>query len=164
MILVAVANDQTTGLVLQRHAGVQLGLRADLQTEVEGLARIEDFLNHLAQLIHLDGKHPAVAALVLKLGDGVAEGVVQVGHPVPQDVLKTDEQWELKLSLASLLDDVRNLDGRPLFAQRCDHHVSIGVHVKVPRSPTVDVVERARSGDVPRGGGGNRDRFRFAHE
>ena len=148
---------------MQRHAGVQLGLRTHLEPEIIGLARIKNLFNHLAQLIDLDGEDSPVAALELKLGDGIPEGVVQVGHPVAQNVLETDEQRKFQIPLTGLLDDVRNLDGSPFVAQRSDHHVSSLVHIEVTGPPSVDIVEGTCSGDVPRSGGSSGDRFRFAH-
>ena len=114
-------------------------------------------------MIDLDGENSPVAALELKFGNGIPEGVVQVGHPVAQNILETDEQRKLQLPLAGLFDDVRDLNGRPFFAQRSDHYVSGLVHVEVTGPPSVDIVEGTRSGDVPRSGGSSRDGIRFAH-
>ena len=53
-VLVAVANDEAAHLVLQRQAGEQFRLAADFEAEIKRLARVENFLHHLAQLVDLD--------------------------------------------------------------------------------------------------------------
>ena len=90
-VLVAVANDQAAELVLQGQAGEQLRLAAHLQAEIVRLARVQDFLHHLAQLVDLDGKDAAILVLIIELGDGAAEGLVDGLDPVAQNVLKTNQ-------------------------------------------------------------------------
>jgi len=72
-VLVTIADNQAASWLLHRQAGEQLRLAADLQTEIERLAGIQDFLHHLAQLIHFDGEDAAILASVIELSDGVAE-------------------------------------------------------------------------------------------
>src|SRR6266699_1014549 len=50
-IFVAVANDQAAQLALQRQAREQFGLAADLQSEVERLAGIQDFFDDFPELV-----------------------------------------------------------------------------------------------------------------
>ena len=122
-VLVAVADDQAADLVLQRQAGEQLRLAADLEAEVERLARIQDFLHHLAQLVHLDREHAAILALVIELGDRVAERQVDRLHPVAQDVLEPDQHRELQPAAFGLLDDIGQVHRGAGFAQRAGHDV-----------------------------------------
>ena len=72
-VLVTVANDEAAHLVLQRQAGEQFRLAADFQAEIERLARVENFLHHFAELVHLDRKHAAIFALIIEFRDGIAE-------------------------------------------------------------------------------------------
>ena len=90
-VLVAVADDEAAHLVLQREAGEELRLAADLQAEVEGLAGVEDFLHDFAELVDLDGKNAAIGALVIEFRDGIAEGEVDGLDAVAEDVLEADE-------------------------------------------------------------------------
>src|SRR4029077_4442177 len=69
----AVADDEAALVVLQGEAREELGLAADFEAEIEGLFGLEDFLNGLAELVDLDGENAAVGALVVELGDGIAE-------------------------------------------------------------------------------------------
>ena len=101
-VLVAVANDQAAHLVLQRQSGEQFRLAADFQAEVERLARVENFLHHFAQLVHLDRKHAAIFALIIKFRDGIAKGQVDGLDAVAQNVLKPDEQREISARAPSL--------------------------------------------------------------
>ncbi len=72
-VLVTVADNQAALLVLHGQAGEQLRLAADFQAELEGLARIQNLLHHLAQLVYFDREDAAVFALVIELGNGIAE-------------------------------------------------------------------------------------------
>ena len=72
-VLVAVADDEAAHLALQRESGEQFRLAADFQPELKRLAGIENLLNHLAQLVHLDGKHAAIGPLVIEFRDGILE-------------------------------------------------------------------------------------------
>ena len=55
---------------MHREPGEHLGLRADLEAVVERPAGLEDLLDDLAQLVHLDREDAAVGAAELVLGDG----------------------------------------------------------------------------------------------
>jgi hypothetical protein len=61
--------------LVHREGDHQLGLGAGLQAVVVVLAGGDDLIDHLAQLVDLDGKDPAVVALVAFLLDGLAETV-----------------------------------------------------------------------------------------
>ena len=135
--------------LLQRQAREQLGLAADLQAEIKRLARVEDLLHHLAQLVHLDGEHAAVLALVIELGDGVAERQVDGLHAVAQDVLESDQQRELQPARLGLLDDIGQVHRRAGIAQGLGHNVPGLVDVKVFRAPAMNVVQVASRLDVP---------------
>ena len=150
-VLVAVADDQAAGLVLQGEPGEQLGLAADFEPEMERLAGIEYLLHHLAELVDFDRKNALVLALVIVFLDGRAEGQVDRLHPVAQDVLKPDQEREFQAPRPGLLRDVADLDLRARFLKRTRHDVSFLVDVKVARAPTRDVVKVARGLDVPWG-------------
>ena len=70
-ILVTVANDQArpSGSATPGRRIVPASLPT-VQPEIEGLARVQDFLHDFAELVDLDGEHAAVAALVTKFRDG----------------------------------------------------------------------------------------------
>ena len=68
-VLVPVANYEAADLILQRQAGEQLRLAADFEPEIKRLARVENFLHDLAELVHLDREHAAVTAPVAVFRD-----------------------------------------------------------------------------------------------
>ena len=140
-VLVAVADDQAAQLALQRQAGEQLRLAAHFEAEIERLAGIEDFLDHLAELVDLDGKHAAVFALVIELGDGAAEGQVDGLDAVAQDVLEPDQHRELQPARLGLLDDVGQVHRRAGVPQRLGDDVPGFVDVEVLRAPAMNVVQ-----------------------
>ena len=149
-VLVAVADDEAAQLVLQRQTGEQLRLAADFEAEIIRLARVENFLHHLAQLVHLDRKHAAILALVIVLRDGVAERLVQRLDAMAQNVLKPDEQRKFQPARLGLLDHVRQIHRHARVLQRARHDVPGVVDVEILRAPAVDVVKRARRVNVPR--------------
>src|SRR5436309_8957932 len=105
-IFVTVADDQAAQLALQRQAREQLRLAADLQSEVQWLARIQDLFDDLPELVHFDREHAAVAALVIELGDRIAKRDVDGLHPVTQDVLKPDQHRKLQPARLGFLDHI----------------------------------------------------------
>ena len=68
-VLVTIANDEAAHLVLHRQPGEQFRLAADFEAELKRLARVENFLHDLAELVDLDGKHAAIPALVIVFRD-----------------------------------------------------------------------------------------------
>ena len=148
-VLVAVADDEAAHLALQGQAGEQLRFAAHFQAEIERLAGIQDFLHHLAQLVDLDREHAPVTALVIELGDGVAEGGVDGLHPVPQDVLKPDQHRKLQAARFGFLHDIGDIDRGAIFLQGFGDDAPRLVDVEVARAPALDVVQIASLLDVP---------------
>ena len=68
-IFVAVADDQALVVFLHGKCGNQLRFAARLEPEMKLFARIDDFLDHLAQLIDFDGKNAAILIAITKLRD-----------------------------------------------------------------------------------------------
>ena len=66
-VLVAVANDETFGILVHRQRGDQFRFAAGFETEMKLLAGIDDFFDHLAQLIDLDRENAAILVLVTEL-------------------------------------------------------------------------------------------------
>src|ERR1043166_986011 len=143
-VLVTVAHDQAAHLALQRQAREQLRLAAHFQPEVVWLARLQDFLHHLAKLIHLDREHPAITALVIELGDRVAEGQVDRLDAIAQNILKADQHRELQVARLRLLDHVAQIHCSSAVAQRFGLHAPGVVDVEVFRAPELDAIEVAR--------------------
>ncbi len=148
-VLVTVADDEAAHLVLQRKSGEQFRLAADFQAEIERLARIQDFLHHFAKLVHLDGKHAAIAALVIELGDRVAEREVDGLDAMAEDVLKTDEDRKFQITALGFLDDIVEIDRCAGFLLRGGHHASGLVDIEIFRAPALDVVHAASGLEIP---------------
>ena len=149
-VLVAVADDQAAELALQRQAGKQLRFAADLQPEVKRLAGVEDFLHHLAQLVHFDREDAAVFALIIELGDGVAESQVDGLDAVPQDVLKPDQHRKLQPARFGFFDHVGQVHRRAGVPQRLGDDVPGFIDVEVLRAPTMNVIQIPSGLDIPR--------------
>src|SRR5690606_4751418 len=62
VVLVAVADDKAIATFVHRERDHQLGLRSRLEAVAKLAAGSDDLVNDLAQLVHLDGEHAAIAA------------------------------------------------------------------------------------------------------
>ena len=149
-VLVAVADDESALLVLQRKAGEEFRLAADFQAEVVRLAGIENFLHDFAELVHLDGKHAAILALKIKFRDGALKRLVNRLNAMPQNILKANEQWKFQPATFGFFNDVRDVHARARVLQGFGDDVAGVVDVKILRAPALDVVEVARGINVPR--------------
>ena len=109
-VFVAVADEQRAVALEVGERGDELGLRAALQPDAVGLAGLQDLLDHLVQLVHLDRVDRRVAPVVAGLGDGRAERLVQPDDPRAQDVLKAEQQRRLHAVLAELLREPEDVD------------------------------------------------------
>ena len=138
---------------MQRETGKEFRLAADFETEVERLARIQDFFHDFTELVHLDRKHAAILALKIKFRDGVLKCLVNRFDAMPENILKPDEQRKFQAATLRLLDDIGDVHARARVLQRLGDDVAGVVDVKILRAPAGDVVEVARGLNVPRGGG-----------
>ena len=141
-VLVAVAYNQVADFILQRQPGEQFRLAADFQPEIIRLARVENFLHHFAELVHLHRKHAAIPALVAGLGDGTAERLIDGLDAMPQNILEADQQRKFQPARLGLLDYVRDVHRRARVLQRLGDDVAGVVDVKILRAPALDVVKR----------------------
>src|SRR5206468_1644451 len=84
--------------VLERFQTVRLGqhgqqfrLGAGFQPKIEGPAEIQNLLDHVPLLVHLDWVNAAVFALKTELADGVLKGLVDFAHAVAEDVGEAEQ-------------------------------------------------------------------------
>ena len=110
VVLEAVADDRRVQAVGQGQHGQQLGLGAGLQAEVERLAEVEDLLDDVPLLVHLDRVDAAVVALVVVLLDGGLEGVVDLADAVAQDVGEAEQDRQLDAAGLQLIDQLLEVD------------------------------------------------------
>ena len=96
LVLVAVAEDQRLGVLVQRQRDQQLRLGAGLDAQVEGAAVLDQLLDHVALLVDLDRVDAAVAALVVVLGDGLLEGAGELLDAGAQDVGEADQERQVQ--------------------------------------------------------------------
>jgi len=75
-IFVAVADDQTLGVLLHGKRRNQLRFAACFEPKMKLFAYIDDFLDHLAQLIDFDRKNAAIFIAITELRDGVLKRAI----------------------------------------------------------------------------------------
>ena len=90
VVFKAVADDRRV-VVGDRQHRQQLRLRPSLQTEPVRTPVLENFLHHLALLVHLDGINAAVAALVAVIVDRVLKRLVHFAEPVLEDLAEAEQ-------------------------------------------------------------------------
>src|SRR4029077_11005012 len=66
-VFVAIANNETFGILVHRQRGDQFRLTSRLETKMKRLTGIDNFFNDFAQLINLDRKDTAILILVTEL-------------------------------------------------------------------------------------------------
>jgi hypothetical protein len=123
LVLVAVADDEVIGAVGQREDGLQLGLGAALESDAGCLAELDDLLDHVALLVHLDRIDGRVLPLVLELGDGAREAGVQHLDARLEDLREPQEHGEvdaLGLEVVRELEEVERLLGTVLVGAHDD--------------------------------------------
>ena len=148
-ILIAVADDQAFPVVMEGQGRVEFRLGTDLKAVMERLARVDDLLDHLAQLVDLDGINAAVDGFVFQLDNGVVEGLVDPLHPVAQQVMKADEHGKMQTLLHRLLDHVNDGHGAALLLKRRNGHLAAAVDIKIAQSPTGNTIQLPGPVDTP---------------
>ena len=109
VVLEAVADDRRV-VVGDRQHRQQFRLRAGFQSELVGLAVLEDLFDHLALLVHLDRKHAAVVALVAVLLDRVFERAVNLAETVLQNLAEANQNRRIDAAQDELVDQLFEID------------------------------------------------------
>ncbi len=138
-VLESIADDG--GVVVgQRRHGHQLGLRSRFQPELERFSEIENFLDDLALLVHLDGIHAHVIAGVFVLGDGGLKRLVDVLQAMPQDVPKPHERRQADAPELQVIDQLLQVDRALRLLRRVNLDVTVLAYRKVPLPPAGNLI------------------------
>ncbi len=159
LVLVAVADDQRFFVVEHAHDRQQLRLRPGLEPVVVRPAELDDLLDDVAVLVDLDRVDALVLALVAVLGDGAAEGFVQLDDAALEDVGEADQQRQADAAPRHLVDELLEVDLAVLDAAGVGLDVPRVVDGEVVVTPRLDAIGLRRIGDRPLRG----DPSRAAH-
>src|SRR6266478_9079413 len=110
-IFIAVADDQALRVFLHGKRGNQFRLAACFEPKVKLFARIDNFLDDLAQLIDFDGKNAAILIEITEFSDRALKCAIDRFNAVPEQILKSNQQWKTKVSGARLIDYCQKIDG-----------------------------------------------------
>ncbi len=151
VVLEAVADDHALlGRIFgERHHREQLGLGAGFQTEAEFLAVAIHLFDHQALLIHLDREHRGVAVLVVVLGDGLRERLLQPTQAMAQDVGEAHHHRRGQIALTQPFDHFIQIDLAIRRAVRPHHDVAGGVDAEVVLAPGGHLIQVERILGVP---------------
>ena len=140
LILVAVADDERVALALLGDNGVELGLGAGLETEVELTAMGNHLVNDGLHLIDLDGIDDVALALVVVL---LARLVVAFGHlldAVVEDVGETEQYGGGDVAQGEFVHQFAQVDVYVVLGGR-DIDIALLIDTKIGGAPAFDVVE-----------------------
>ena len=148
LVLVSVADDERVALTLQRDDGMQLRLRARLESQVE-LSSVRDYLlHHGLHLVHLYRIDDKVLPFVVIFLCGNIEAVRRFLDSVVQDIGKTQQHRCRHVAQCKLVHHITQVNLRVVLA-RCDVNITLFVDAKIGRTPSVDVVQLLRVFNCP---------------
>ena len=150
VVLEAVADDGRIWRFGQGEHGQQLGLRAGLEPEMVRLAKVEDLLDDMPLLVDLDRVDAAIAALVVVLADGGAEGVVDLADAMAEDVREAKQDRQLDAALLELIDQFLEVDRLAGVFVGMNRHVPLGIDPEIVLAPVADAVRFQSIIDFPR--------------
>src|SRR5207245_10354232 len=111
------------------------------QPERIRLSSIQNLFHHFAQLVDLDRKNPPVVSLIAELLDRIPESKVHRFHPVPKNILKSNQQRKSQHTPLGLLDHIAQIDMRASLLQwPCDNMPGF-VDIEVLRAPILNTIE-----------------------
>src|SRR5262249_2063549 len=140
VILEAVADNGRCLAIGMRQDRQKFRLGTGLQSEIEGPADVENLLDHVSLLVHLDRVDAAIAALVVEFIDGGLEGIVDLAHALPQDIREAEEDGELDAAGLQLIDQALQVDRLGWNFVRMDTDVAFVIEAKVDLSRKPDAV------------------------
>ncbi len=129
----------------------QFRFAAGFETEMKSFAGIDDFFDHLAQLIDLDREHAAVGIAIAELGNRRFKRAVDRFDPVAQQILKPDDERKTQSPRARFVDHFENVDRAAGVLERPGNDVAVLVDGEVVPAPAVDVVRGDGRLNVPLG-------------
>src|SRR5204863_9628791 len=81
------------------------------QPKLKLFARIDNFLNDLAQLIDFDEKNAAILIVITEFRDRALKCAIDRFDAVPKQILKSNQQWKTEVSGARFIDYCQKIDG-----------------------------------------------------
>ena len=143
-VFVAIANDKTLRIRVDRESRQQLGLASDFETKMKLGSSVNNFLHHFAELVDFDGKDPAVDIGIFRLGNGFGEGLVYRLYPVAQQILKTQGERKRQTAVLGLRHELHHIDlsfGKGIRAHR---DMTLWIDRKIRSAPALHIVKRYR--------------------
>ena len=148
LVLVAVADYERVALALHRDDGVQLGLRAGLEAEVELAPVADNLLDDGLHLVNLDGIDDEVLPLETVFVRRFLETAPRFLNPVVEDVGEAEQHRRGNVPERKFVHHVVKVYLHVVLA-RGDIHIAALVDAEVGCSPPADVVKLVRVFDSP---------------
>ena len=129
----------------------QFRFASGLKAKMKFRTSVDDFFDHLAELIHLDREDSAVRRAITEFLHRALESAVHCLHPVAEKILESNDKRKTEAALAGLVHNLEQIDRASVFLQRLGNDVAGGVDGKVSTAPGIDVVGRDCGIDIPLG-------------
>ena len=142
LIFISVADDERVALALHGDDGMQFGLRAGLESEVELASVAHNLLHHRLHLIDLDGIDDEVFALIVVLFRCFSEAVEGFFYSAVENVGKTQQCRCADVAQGQFVHYFAEVDAGTAL-DGCHADIAFFVDVEVGASPAADVVEFA---------------------
>ena len=108
-----------------------------------------DLLDDVPLLIDLDGIDAAVLALIVVLGDGGLEGLVNFADAMAQNVGEAQQNRQLNAALLQLIDELLQVDGLLGPFVGVNGHLALVIDAEVTLAPVPDFVDVQSVLDFP---------------
>jgi hypothetical protein len=153
VVLEAVADDRRFVSVGEREDGEQFRFTAGFETEVVFLAEVENFLDDVALLVHLDGIDAAVPPVVFEFASGVVEGFGDLTDAVSKNIGEANQDGGGIFAVAKFVDELLEVDRFFGAFIGVDGDVPGFVDAEVALTPVFDAIGFERFRDFPNAGG-----------
>ena len=144
LVLVAVADDEMPGVLVEAQHRLELGLAPALEANAVGRAELHDLLHHVALLVDLHRVDGGVAPVVPELLDRVGELAREGLDPRLQDVGKAEQQRQAHALGVEIGGEVVEIEPALPVGIRVHGDVAVGVDAEVAEAPSAHVVQLLR--------------------
>src|ERR1044071_10269718 len=104
------------------------------------LAGFDDLFDHLSQLINFDRKDSAKIILVTELGNCILKCPVDRFDPMPEQILKPNDQGEAETAIPRFVYDFENIDCAAFFLKGAHLDIAGAVDREITGTPAIDIV------------------------
>ena len=119
---------------------MEFGLGPCLQTEVELLAMLDDFLHHRTDLVHLDRIDDEVLGIVTIFLGSLSKAGGSLLDAVVDDVGETHQHRSRHIAQGEVVHHLLQIHFHTILPW-CHSHISLIIDTEIVHTPTIDAVQ-----------------------